>query len=178
MAKKEKSPEKETAQNVRAQKSEIGFSLRLFLVLLVVLSAVFLPTAIFLFVGLIPTFVAFFVDRSRKKRKCVTVGAMNLAGCMPFLMDLWMTERTFAKAASLLLEPATIVVIYSAAGIGYLLDWLLIILVSGYVYQRGLARVESIKKMQKNLIERWGIEVSNTIPLDHEGFPLHEEPKV
>lgn len=179
MAKKD-NPKKDIKTDEGAQKKKkgSGMSVRLFLVLIIILSAVFLPTAIFLFVGLMPSFVAFFVDRSRKKRKCVTVGAMNLAGCMPFLLELWTTDHTFARAMDLLLDPAAITLIYSAAGIGYFLDWFIAMVVSGYMYQRGVARAKSIKKYQEELVERWGIEVTNTVPLDPEGFPIEQKPSL
>lgn len=173
MAKKEAA--QKNIQKPQRKKSSVGFALRILLVFIVILSAVYLPTAVFLFVGLLPSIVAFFVDSSRKKRKCVTVGAINLAGCMPFLLDIWFTDHSFSKAVSLLTEPTTIVMIYAAAGFGYVLDWFLTIVVSGYVYQRGSARIKVIQNYQQDLIKRWGVEVSNTVPLDSEGFPIEKE---
>jgi hypothetical protein len=118
--------------------------------------------------------VAFFVDRSEKKSKAVTVGALNLAGCMPFLMDLWTTEHTLEKSISIILNPMAIVVIYSAAGIGYLVDWGLSVIVASFLYERGQARKKAIEARQVELIERWGKEVTGLIALDPQGFPLDD----
>lgn len=146
--------------------------IQVFLVGFLVLSAVFLPTAVLLFISLLPMFVAFFVDPTRKKLKAVTVGAMNMAGCMPFLMELWTTDHTLEKAFNIIFDPMAIIVIYAAAGVGYLIDWTMTSLVANIVYQQALLRKKAIEERQAQLVERWGLEVNGTIPLDSEGFPL------
>lgn len=156
----------------KSGKGGVNGSVQLMLIFIIVCSAVFLPTAFILFIGLLPTFVAFFVDRSKKKSKAVTVGAMNLAGCMPFLMDLWTTDHTLDKAFSIILDPMAIIVIYAAAGVGYLIDWSMSVVVANFLYERGQARRKAIEKRQADLIERWGKEVTGTMPLDEQGFPV------
>lgn len=166
MAKKEKK-----AKNKR--KGFLGrFKVQLFLVGLLIVSAVFLPTAVLVFVSLMPMFVAFFVDQTRRKLKTVTVGAMNMAGCMPFLMELWTTDHTLEKAFAIIFDPMAIIVIYAAAGVGYLIDWTMTSLVASMVYQHALSRKKAIEERQTQLVERWGAEVNGTVPLDQEGFPL------
>lgn len=136
------------------------------------MAAVFLPVAVILFIGLLPTFVAFYADRNKKKIKPITVGAMNIAGCMPFIMELWTTDMSMSKALSIIVDPMAIIVIYSAAGVGYLIDWAVTMLVANFLYQRGGSRKNTIEKRQAELIERWGEEVNGKIPIDHEGFPV------
>lgn len=166
MAKKEKK-----AKNKR--KGFLGrFKVQLFLVGLLIVSAVFLPTAVLVFVSLMPMFVAFFVDQTRRKLKTVTVGAMNMAGCMPFLMELWTTDHTLEKAFAIIFDPMAIIVIYAAAGVGYLIDWTMTSLVASMVYQHALSRKKAIEERQTQLVERWGAEVNGTVPLDQDGFPL------
>ncbi len=141
---------------------------------IILLSIVFLSSAVILFIGLLPMFVAFFADRSKKKTKAITVGAMNVAGCVPFLMELWMADGSMAKALSIILDPMAVIVIYAAAGVGYLIDWAVTVVVASLLYQRGVARQEAIEKRQKELKERWGEEVSGSVTLDHEGFPIED----
>lgn len=167
------SPQKSVKKRKAKKKSSSG-KLQIFLIMILMLSIAFLPTAVILFIGLMPMFVAFFVDKSKNKTKAVTVGAMNLAGCMPFLMELWTTEATLNKAFSIVLDPMAIIVIYSAAGVGYIIDWALTLLVANFLYQRGVARKKAIEKRQEELIERWGEEVSGRLVLDQDGFPLEE----
>ena len=167
-------PSKPSKKKRRVKKKSNSGKLQLFLVLILMLSIAFLSSAVILFIGLMPMFVAFFVDRSENKTKAVTVGAMNLAGCMPFLMELWTTEPTMAKAFSIVLDPMAIIVMYSAAGVGYIIDWALTLIIANLLYQRGVSRKKAIEKRQEELIERWGEEVSGRLVLDQDGFPLEE----
>ncbi|MEM7650974.1 MAG: hypothetical protein AAF204_02685 [Pseudomonadota bacterium] len=180
MAKKKVSKKKASkkAANKKGAKKQKGFTsaqkTQMFMIVTLMMSIAFLSSAMILFIGLLPTFVAFFVDRTKKKTKAVTVGAMNLAGCMPFLMELWMSETTMTKAFSIVLDPMAIIVMYSAAGVGYIIDWALTLIVAGVLFQRGTSRKKAIEKRQAELIERWGEEVSGRIPIDAEGFPLDD----
>lgn len=154
-----------------------SLKVHVFLAFLLMLSIMFLPFAVILFVGLIPMFVAFFVDRSKKKIKAITVGAMNIAGCTPFLMELWKSEGTMEAAVSIIFNPMAIIVIYSAAGVGYIIDWAMTLIVASILYQRGTSRVSAIEKRQAELVERWGQNVDGNTPLDDFGFPLGDLPK-
>ena len=166
MSKSKKAPPKKS----KAPSKKGG--VQIFLVAFIILAAVFLPTAFVLIVGLLPMVVAFFADRAPKKTKSITVGAMNLAGCAPFLLLLWTTDHSLDKAMSIIFDPMAIVVIYAAAAVGYFIDWALSILVANFMYEKGQSHVKAIEKRQKELIERWGQEVTGTIPVDQEGFPV------
>lgn len=133
---------------------------------------VFMPTTIVLLMGMIPTIVAAVIDRTGKGTKALTVGSMNLAGCTPFLIDLWTQGHTAAQAVNIISDPRTMIVIFSAAGIGYLISWAMSGIVGTIMVQRGGGRLKEIKKRQARLIERWGREVTGEIPLDPYGFPI------
>ena len=64
---------------------------------------------------------------------------------------------------------------YSCALIGYLIEWICTIIVSGLMVQRGRARLDLIKKTQDEFVTRWGSEVSGDLPLDDYGFPLENK---
>ena len=138
-------------------------------------AAVFLPSTFLLLIGMIPTPFAIFADRTRGKNKVLTVGAMNLAGCSPFLFELWTTDHSFAKSAEIVTDPFAIIVMWSAAAVGYIINWAMTGLVTATLYQRGQARQKSIQKRQQELVERWGPEVTGNIPLDPHGFPIQQE---
>lgn len=136
---------------------------------------VFLPTTIFLFFAMMPTLVAGLVDRSGKGTRALTVGAMNLAGCTPFLLELWTGGHTAENAMILISNPRTVIVIYCAAGIGYLIDWAMSGIVATVMIQRSASRLKEIKKRQAELVERWGREVTGLLPLDAYGFPFEKD---
>ena len=160
------------------KKQKSSWRVNLFLAVLFFMGLMFMSSALILFIGLLPMIVAFFTDRNTKKTRAVTVGAMNLAGCAPFILELWTTEPTMDKAVSIIADPMAIIVMYSAAGVGYIIDWALTKITSNLMYQRGTSRVKDIEKRQQELIERWGEEVNGKIPLDHEGFPVSDAPPV
>lgn len=151
-----------------------SISLSLLLLIFAVVGVWFMSSALILVIGLMPLFVAFFVDSSPNKTKAITVGAMNIAGITPFLIELWTTEATMDKALTIIFDPMAIIVIYSAAGVGYVIDWAVTLMVASFMYQRGVARKKAIEERQAELIKRWGEEVSGKVPLDHEGFPLDQ----
>ena len=102
---------------------------------------------------------------------------MNLAGATPFLFHLWLNGHNMDTALTLISAPLTIVVIYGAAAIGYMVNWALSGIVSTVIVQRSHIRLEDIDKRQKELVVRWGEEVSGEVPLGQDGFPLHQSKK-
>ncbi|QQG37362.1 MAG: hypothetical protein HYS17_04140 [Micavibrio aeruginosavorus] len=145
------------------------------LLIFVLLAAiVFLPTTMLVLFGMLPTVVAVVIDRHGGTR-AITVGSMNLAGCFPFLLDLWTKSHTAEYAVGLITDPRTIIVIYAAAAIGYLIDWALSGIVATIMMQRANLRLSAIRKRQEEMTVRWGKEVTGEVVLDSEGFPVEEE---
>ncbi len=167
MAKKKKSESK--------KKKTMGN--QLLLICGVLLGAVFMPTSFLLIIGMFPTPFAILVDRTKGKNKVIAVGALNLAGCSPFLLELWTTEHTFERSFEIVTDPFAIIVMWSAAAVGYLVNWAMTGIVAASLYQRGLARQKAIQKKQEELVERWGREVTGEITLNEQGFPLLESDK-
>lgn len=156
----------------KIKKSHGGWRLKVIVIFMMLTGLVFLPTSIILIVGMLPTLVATLLDTHPEKTKGVTVGAMNLAGCAPFVIQLWKSGQSPEHAMQVIFDPFAIVVIYAAAAVGYLIDWSLTGIVSSFLSQRGRARLNDINAQQKQLVERWGQEVTGEIPLDAQGFPL------
>lgn len=146
--------------------------MHMFFVFSGVMAIAFLPTTVILLVGMIPTIVSFLTGGAKGRIRALTVGAMNLAGCTPFLFELWSKGHDFERAVTLLSNPGNIVMIYGAAAIGYMINWSLSGIVSSAIVQKSRARVVKIDKRHEALVERWGQEVTGELPLDSEGFPL------
>ena len=142
------------------------------LAVFMVASVVFLPVTALLFVGLLPTVMARLTDRSKERTKVLTVGFMNFAGCFPFLYQLFHMGIKLENSLAILSDPMNIVIIYTAALIGYGIDWVVTHMVAAIAVQKGRNRLENIKKIQENMVRQWGAEVSGEIPLDNNGFPL------
>ena len=59
---------------------------------------------------------------------------------------------------------------YSAAAVGYIIDWGVTLIVSAILVQRSEMRLKRIEKEKKALIDRWGKEVDGLQTLDEKGF--------
>lgn len=152
------------------RKGRLSVSGLMFLFCLLVISSIFLPTTILLFIGMLPTIVAGYIDRTRRKAKTITVGAMNFAGCSPFLFQLWQQGHTYQNSLDIILDPITITIMYIAAAAGYFLDWGMSGVVASFLQQKGIVEQKIIKEKQQELVERWGREVTGDFALDENGF--------
>lgn len=141
---------------------------------LLLLGVMFSSMAVVLMIGMIPTIVSMIVDSTKGKVRSITVGCTNFAGCTPFLIEVFKKGNSMETAVSYILEPRTIVVMYMAAGMGYLIDWAMAGIVSSIMVQKAKKRLKDIQKQQTDLVDRWGLEVTGTIPLDEFGFPKDE----
>lgn len=120
------------------------------------------PAALMLLgIGLVPSYVAFFTDRAPKKSTAIAVLMFNLAGCMPYLMQAWNQglRGSIAAGIGLISDPATIVVMYSGAMVGYGLSWLLSGVIQNALHMRLTQRLKSIQKKQDELVKNWGSEL-------------------
>ncbi len=131
----------------------------------------FSAVSILLVVGMIPTLVAAIVDRTEGRMRVWSVGAMNFAGCAPFMIEVFKKGNNLETAIAYIVQPRTIVVMYFAAGMGYLIDWAMTGIVSSIMVQKTKSRLKNIQTLQKEMVDRWGAEVTGTIPLDEFGFP-------
>lgn len=156
----------------KKKSKQAGRSWQIQLMLLFILLAgiVAMSTTMILLIGLLPTFVALFIDRTAEKTRVLTVGAMNAAGCTPFILQLWTTGVSMDNALSIITNPLTVVVMYCAAGVGYIIDWSVSGLVGSVMVQRGSVRRKQIAKRQAELVERWGPEVTGDSASDAYGF--------
>jgi len=152
------------AKKNRKKISGGGMGNTIFLITFLICAILFYQTSLVFIIGMLPTFVAAFIDRSGKGTLAITVGSMNLAGCTPFLLRLWTEGHSLALAKSMIFDPRTIIVMYSAAGIGYLINWSVSNAVHALTVKRMRHRIGEISKIQTELITRWGREVTGELP--------------
>ena len=156
-------------------KKKLDWRGQILLLGLFIMSIVFLPTTILLFFGMMPTVVAAVIGRGREGSRALTVGAMNFAGSFPFLLDIWTGENTIEQSGTMLFDPRTIVVMYCAAAVGYLVDWAVSGMVGNVMVQQAKSRITRIEELQADMEQRWGSEVTGDVPLDSQGFPVNDD---
>ncbi|PJF38249.1 MAG: hypothetical protein CUN55_17970, partial [Phototrophicales bacterium] len=90
---------------------------------LAICAVVFLPTTIVLAIGMMPTIAASVIDRSRGKFLTLSVGLLNAAACLPFILYLWHVGNSIENALELMVQARTIIIIYVIAALGYVVDF-------------------------------------------------------
>jgi len=133
-----------------------------FILLLIVICAAMpftLPSILMLLAGLAPTYVAFATDGDPDKSGAASVGAMNLAGIVPFLIDLWAKGQTLDNALRIITDANAWVVILGAAAIGQLVSYAVPQAIATLSLTNADARIKSLRKNLELLKESWGPEV-------------------
>lgn len=154
-------------KNKKVKKSKKkGFSfLGIFYALIVSVGAVLMmPTTLIFIIGMIPTAVASFTDRTKERTAAITVGAMNFAGVLPALLHLWQTGHVVENSLKIISQPTMLLYMYGGAGIGTLIYFNTPPLVSNFLKKKSIRRLEKIEARHKELIEAWGIAVTGVDP--------------
>jgi len=136
-----------------------GGGLRVFiwgLVFLGTFMMVSMPTVILIFFGLLPTIVAWVVDRSEQKYAMFCVFGMNFSGLLPFLMDIWFKDHSADAAIAVLTNVFELMVIYSAAAFGWMLYVSLPPVITTFLTVISERRVAVLKANQQKTLEEWG----------------------
>lgn len=176
MAKK-MTKEQAIAQAKKAAQQAQGLTktqIKIIVLLSVALAGMFMPTTLLISVGMLPTIVAFVVQKKEMRIRVLTVGAMNMAGCAPFLLDLWLEGHNFQNSFGILFSPMTIVIMYFCAAVGYVIDWAATEFVSSILYERGVRKKDDLKEYLEGMVERWGEKVTGRLELDDDGFPFDD----
>lgn len=145
-----------------------GMSSQVFLVVFsaIVSAVIFFPTVLFLFIALMPTSVAYLVERGPHKYAWMAVGGTNLMAALSTLLDLWSGPHTLMAALTLLGDVFTVMTIYGGAAAGWIM-YIAVPPVVGMMDQvRGQRRIMTLRKQQRALLETWGSEVAGKEPID------------
>lgn len=135
----------------------------------------FLPTSMLCFFGFMPTIAALVIDPTPDKIKTMAVGAMNLAGVFPFVLQLWMggEAQNIENAFQIVAQPETLITMYGTAAVGYIIFYTVSGIVSTLLLQQGKSRLEEVRKRMIELERKWGREVTGIgglEPEEHEDY--------
>ncbi len=159
----------------RKKKSKIGLKGTILLCVVIMMGMVFMGGAVFLLIAMAPSFVAVISDRSKDRLRSFSICFMNFAGAFPFLLDVITTNQSIDYALNAISQPATVVIIYASAGIGYLINWAVVGIVANMMVQKAKKRLNTIEERKATLREQWGPEVTGEMKLDSDGFPIEPE---
>lgn len=152
-------PKSKDKKGGRAKKK--GRSRMLTLLLLLLPAAlVVLPTTMIFSVGMIPTIVAYLIDRDAEKPAPIIVGGLNFCGCMPFAIMLWQQGHGMSVAMKMLANPVTWLVMYGAAALGWAFYYGIPPAVANAEIRSAEKRVEELRMKKSELVQQWGPEVA------------------
>ena len=131
----------------------LGLGIGLILILFMVFS---LPSLIVLSIGLLPTAVAFIVDRSDHKSGAFCVGGMNFSGVLPFIIKLWSESHTVIAAIEIISDIFSLLIMYAAAGFGWMMFLAIPPVISSFLTVISQTRVKVLRANQQKIVDEWG----------------------
>ena len=118
-----------------------------------------LSSMMILLFGMLPTLVAYIIDRSPRNYAMYCVGGMNLSGVFPYLLELWTGNHDIDAAIEILTNPASLLVMYAAAGFGWMLFMAIPPLVGAVMTVMSERRLTYLHDKQKDIVKEWGEDV-------------------
>ena len=127
------------------------------IVLATILAMASLPLCVVLAAGMLPTGVAFMVDR-HPRYLTWTVGASNLAGMMWPVAALLRTDPVLGGALHMLGDPRNWLVMYGGAAIGWGLNEAMPVLARVILEFRASEAERKLRRRAAEIAEEWGEE--------------------
>lgn len=144
----------------KGKRRRSGRGIWTFLLLILPACLVILPTTIVFGIGMVPTMVAYMVDRDPEKSAPITVGGLNFCGCMPYAIDLWKHGHNLTAAMKVFADPLSWLIMYGAAAVGWAFYYGIPPAVASAEVMRAEKRVEVLKQAKVALVQEWGPEVA------------------
>ncbi len=135
---------------------QIGIKPWVLVIPVLLLGLVFLPSAVVIIAGMVPTFVARVVDTSQGKRLSITVGGFNLLGCLYFLHRIWALGQGMEDIKPTLMDSFGWLSALVGAGVGWTVFGFMPTIISKFAEAQTAVRLRSINKDQERLVEEWG----------------------
>ena len=135
----------------------------LWVIFIAIIILTFPETVILLFVGMLPTFVAFIIDRSPQKYLTCCVCAMNITGVFPGIYELWTTQNNISLALKIVTNIFDLSLMYLSAAIGWFIYSVVPPIIRVFIKVIGQQRINLLRGQQQNLVQEWGKNVANII---------------
>lgn len=113
---------------------------------------------IFIMLAMLPSLIAYYVDRDEHLSMFKTILACNLAAIMPAIEPMLKSAIQLKPydAVSLMTTPANWVVAFGGAAIGWCMIFLCRVIASFIMTVVYEYKIASLERLQKKLIEEWG----------------------
>jgi hypothetical protein len=145
----------------------------LYALIAVPIGLLIVPTVIVLCVALVPTGVAFLLERRKGFYGGLTVGAMNLAGAAPFLADLWFDGHTVEAALGIITNVFAWMAFYGAAMFGWAIYSTTPGVIGAFMAMTAGRRIAAMREQQKDLVQKWGPDVESVYEPERKAGDTH-----
>ena len=135
----------------------------LWVIFIAIIILAFPETVMLLFIGMLPTFVAFIIDRSPQKYLTCCVCAMNVTGVFPGIHELWTTQNNIALALKIVTNIFDLSLMYLSAAMGWFIYSIVPPIIRIFIKIIGQQRINLLRGQQQNLPYEWGKDVANII---------------
>ena len=115
------------------------------------------PTILLLAVGLLPTGIAYILDKSDEKYQVLCIGSLNVCGVFPYLLEIWFENHSLNVALHTISNFLSLTLIFVSAGIGLALFRYVPPVISSLLKIIAKRRLLHLRSVQRNLVEQWGI---------------------
>lgn len=129
-------------------------------------------TYLFIIMGILPSIIAYFIEISSFRRPFRTVFTCNIAGLLPFLVDLIHNGNSPAKMMNMMGALDTWLVIYGAAALGWLLIVTAPLVTTFFIDVARASFIQEIEQQQETLEKEWGPEVRRRESEDEDNLIL------
>jgi hypothetical protein len=107
-----------------------------------------------------PTIASWLVDATPRRYAARTVLGLNFAGVAPYVVKLWAGKNDIVSAGKIVTDPFALIVMFGAAGIGWMMFMAFPGVVAGLSSMNARRRIAQLKEHQRTLVEEWGAAVA------------------
>lgn len=143
-------------QNDRRRRLEIRFETFVIIGVLVLLAVIFLPTTLVVGFAMAPTALMLILDGDQQKNRTLSVGALNLAGTVPALFELWARWNTIPGAIEMIATAHPWRLAFGGAIAGWLMSIMVPVLSGNYMVRQRESDLEALEARQERMRDVWG----------------------
>lgn len=114
-------------------------------------------------VGMLPTIVAFIIDKAPKKYAAFCVAGMNISGVFPAVLDLWQGANNIKASMAIITNVFELTVMYAAAAFGWLIYMAIPPVVAALMAIAAQQRIMQLRANQREMINEWGQDIARGI---------------
>lgn len=116
-------------------------------------------TFVLLIIGILPTFVAFYVDVSPGRFLFQSVMACNLSGVLPFVAELFAGGNQTSTMQMMIGDMQVLLAMYMAAGLGWVLHYFSPYAARLIITSINQRKINRLQESQARLLEEWGPDI-------------------